>query len=107
MSAYISNRHAGSQADYANRHGAGGGCRGRHYVTATGSDDTRGGRGRTGDGRSGQRCGRGSGRGRGGRGRGNPRRTYANNVDITDLHRIFTSAEWENLGTMRNYVLQS
>jgi hypothetical protein len=95
MSAYISNRHAGAQTDYANRHSSGGGSRGRRYVSAPGSDDTRGGRGRTGSGHSGQR---------GGRGRGNPRRTYANNVDITDPHRNFTSAEWEKLGTMRNYV---
>jgi hypothetical protein len=50
--------------------------------------------------RSGQRGGRG------GRGCGNPRRTYANNVDITDPHRNFTSAEWEKPGTMRNDVLQ-
>ena len=88
MSAYISNRHAGAQADYASRHGGGR----THQVSAAGSDDTRG--------------GRGSGRGRGGRGRGTPRRTYANNVDITDPHRNFTSAEWEKLGTMRSYVLQ-
>ena len=43
MSAYISNRRAGAQADYANQHGGGG--RGRCYVSATGSDDTQGGRG--------------------------------------------------------------
>ena len=54
----------------------------------------------------GKRGGRGSGRGRGGRGRGTPRRTFANNVDITDPQRNFTSAEWEKLGTMRSYVLQ-
>ena len=103
MSAYISNRHAGAQANYANRHGGDG--RGRRYVSATGSDDARGGHGRTGGGRSGQRGGRGNGRGRG-RGRGNPRRTYANNVDIIDPHRNYTSTEWGKLGTMRNYVLQ-
>ena len=106
ISAYISNRNAGAQAEYANQHGAGGGGRGRRYVSATGPDDTRGGRGRNGGCRSGQRGGRGAGRGRGGRGRGNPRRTYANNVDISDPHRNFTCAEWEKLGTMRNYVLQ-
>ena len=100
MSAYISNRHAGAQADYANRHGGGG--HGRRYVSATGSDDTRGGRGRNGGGRSDQRGGRGCG----GRGRGSSRRTYVNNVDITDPHRNCTSAEWEKLRTMRNYVLQ-
>ena len=87
-------------AEYANRHGAGGGGRGRRYVSATGSDDTSGGRGQAGSGRLGQR---GS---RGGRGRGNPRRTYANNVDITDPHCNFTSAEWEKHGTICNYVLQ-
>ena len=104
MSAYISNPHAGAQADYANRHGSGG--RGRRHVSATGSDDTRGGRGQTGGGNSSQRGSRGSSRGRGGHGRGSPRRTYANNVDITDPHRNFTSAEWEKLGTMQNYILQ-
>ena len=40
MSAYISNRHAGAQADYANQHGAGGGGRGRRYVSTTGSETT-------------------------------------------------------------------
>jgi hypothetical protein len=34
------------------------------------------------------------------------RRTYANNVDITDPHRNFTPDEWERLGSMRSYVLQ-
>ncbi|KAI2500889.1 hypothetical protein MHU86_13609 [Fragilaria crotonensis] len=64
-------------------------------------------RARQGDGRSGQRSGRG-GRGRDGRGRGrgNARRTFANNVDITDPHRNFSSEEWEQLGSMRSYVLQ-
>jgi hypothetical protein len=62
---------------------------------------------RQGGGRSGQRTGRGGGQGRGGRrGRGNERRTYANNVDITDPHRNFTSDEWERLGSRRSYVLQ-
>ena len=41
-----------------------------------------------------------------GRGRGNERRIYANNVDITDPHRNFTSEEWDKLGTMRSYVIQ-
>ena len=48
------------------------------------------------------------GRGRDGRGRGrcNERKSYANNVDITDPHRNFTPDEWERLGSMRSYVLQ-
>ena len=105
MSAYISNRHAAAQHDYANRHGAYGR---RRYVRATGSDGNRDGRGRAQGGRSGQRGGRGTGRGRSGRGRGNGRatRTYINNVDFTDPHRNFTSAEWEKLGTMRRIVIQ-
>ena len=96
--------HAAAQLDYANRHG-----NKRRYVSAMGWNDHRGGRGRARQGgRSGQRGGRGDGRGRdgGGRGRNNERRTYANNVDITDPHRNFTSDEWERLGTMRSYVLQ-
>ena len=98
MSAYISNKHADAQHAYANRHAAGGQ---RRNVSATGSDGDRGGRGR--GGRSGQR----GGRGRGGRGRGHGRtKSYINNVDVTDPHRNFTSAEWEKLGNMRNIVLQ-
>ena len=82
MSAYISNRHAAAQHNYANRHGANGR---RLYVSATGSDGDRG-----------------------GRGRGNDRatRTYINNVDVMDPHRNFTSAEWEKLGTIRRVVIQ-
>jgi hypothetical protein len=106
MSGLISNIHAAAQLDYANRHSAG---NKRRYVSAMGSNDQRGGRGRArhGDNRSGQRSGRG-GRGRDGRGRGrgNARRTFANNVDITDPHRNFSSEEWERLGSMRSYVLQ-
>ena len=106
MSGLISNIHAAAQLDYANRHSAG---NKRRCVSAMGSNDQRGGRGRArqGDGRSGQRSGRG-GRGRDGRGRGrgNARRTFANNVDITDPHRNFSSEEWERLGSMRSYVLQ-
>ncbi|KAI2509502.1 hypothetical protein MHU86_4879 [Fragilaria crotonensis] len=67
------------------------------------------GRARQGGGSSGQRGGRSNGRGRDGcgRGRGNERRSYANNVDITDPHRNFTSDEWERLGSMlRSYVIQ-
>ena len=108
MSAYISNRHAAAQHNYVNRHGANG--RRRYVSSATGSDGDRGGRGRDQFGRSGQRGGRGAGRGRGGRGRGrgNDRatRTYINNVDVTDPHRNFTSAEWEMLGTMRRVMIQ-
>jgi hypothetical protein len=82
----------------------------RRYVSAMGSNDQRGGRGRArrGDGHFGQRGGRSSGRGREGRGRGrgNERRSYSNNVDVTDPHRNFTSDEWERLGSMRSYVLQ-
>ena len=37
---------------------------------------------------------------------GTERRTYANNVDISDPHRNFTSDEWDRLGSMRSYVLQ-
>ena len=104
MSSLIANMHAAAQLDYANRHG-----NKRRYVSAMGSSDQRGGRGRARQGgRTGQRGGRGDGRGRDGRGRGrnNERRTYANNVDITDPHRNFTSDEWDRLGTMRSYVLQ-
>ena len=74
-----------------------------------GSNDQRGGRGRArqGDGRFGQRGGR-DGHGRDGRGCGrwNAHRTFANNVNITDPHRNFSSEEWERLGSMRSYVLQ-
>lgn len=108
MSGLISNIHAAAQLDYANRHS---GTNKRRYVSAMGSNDQRGGRGRArqGDGRFGQRGGRGNaGRGRDGRGRGrgNTRRTFANNVDITDPHRNFSADEWDRLGTMRSYVLQ-
>ena len=34
------------------------------------------------------------------------RRTYANNVDVTDPHRNFTPDEWERLESMRSCVLQ-
>ena len=106
MSGLISSIHAAAQIDYANRHGSK-----RRYVSAMGSNDQRGGRGRSRQGgRSGQRGGRGDGRGRDGRGRGrgrsNDRRTYANNVDITDPHQNFSSEEWDRVGTMRSYVLQ-
>ena len=99
-----SNRHAAAQHDYANRHGANGR---RRYVSATGSNGDRGagcGRGQGGRSRS-QRGGRGTGRGRG-RTNGRATRAYINNVDITDPHRNFTSAEWEKLGTMQHAVLQ-
>ncbi|KAI2492944.1 hypothetical protein MHU86_21583 [Fragilaria crotonensis] len=106
LSGLISSIHAAAQLDYANRHSG----NKRRYVSAMGSNDQRGGRGRArqGGGRSGQRGGRSNGRGRDGRGRGrgNERRTYANNVDITDPHRNFTSDEWERLGSMRSYVIQ-
>ena len=69
MSAYISNRHAAAQHDYANRHAGANGR--RRYVSATRSDGDRGGRGRGQSGRSGQRGDRGRGR----RGRGNGRAT--------------------------------
>jgi hypothetical protein len=104
MSAYISSKHADAQYSYANRHNLSGQ---RRNVSATGSDGDRGGRGR--GGRSGQRGGRTAGRGRnGGRGRGSGRgmRSFINNVDVTDPHRNFTSAEWEKLGTMRGVVLR-
>jgi len=106
LSSLIANTHAAAQLDYSNRHAG----NKRRYVSAMGSNDQRGGRGRArrGDGRFGQRGGRSSGRGREGRGRGrgNERRSYANNVDVTDPHRNFTSDEWERLGSMRSYVLQ-
>jgi hypothetical protein len=73
MSGLISSIHSSAQLDYANRHG-----NKRRYVSATGSGDQRGGRGRARQGgRYGQRSGRGDGRGRDGRGRGrnNERRT--------------------------------
>ncbi len=97
---------AAAQLDYTNRH-SGNKLR---YVSAMGSNDQRGGRGRArqGSGRIGQRSGRSGGRGRDGRGcgRGNERKSYANNVDITDPHRSFTPDELERLGSMRSYVLQ-
>ena len=106
MSGLISSIHAAAQLDYANRHSG----NKRRYVSAIGSNDQRGGRGwaRQGGGRSGQHGGRSSGRGRDGRGhgRGNERKTYANNVDMTDPHRNFTSEEWDRLGSMRSYDLQ-
>ena len=68
--------------------------------SAMGSNDQRGGRGRA------RQGGRSDQRGARGRGRNNERRTYANNVDITDPHWNFTSDEWERLGTMRSYILQ-
>ena len=90
MSSLIANMHAAAQLDYANRHE-----NKRRYISAMGSNDQRGGRGRWASqgGRSRQRGGRGDGRGRDGRGRGrnNERRTYANNVNITDPLRNFTS----------------
>ena len=104
MSGLISSIHSSAQLNYANRHGSK-----RRYVSAMGSNDQRGGLGRSRQGgRSSQRGGRGDGRGRDGRGRGrnNDRRTYANNVDITDPHRSFSSEEWDRLGTMRSYILQ-
>jgi hypothetical protein len=105
LSGLIANMHASVQLDYANRQQSG---NKRRYVSALGANDQRRGRGRArqGGGRSGQRTGRGGGQGRGGRGRSNERCTYANNVDITDPHRNFTSDEWERLGSMRSYVLQ-
>ena len=106
LSSLIANIHAAAQLDYSNRNAG----NKRRYVGAMGSNDQRGGRGRArqGGGRYGQRGGRGGGRGRDGRGRGrnSDRRTYANNVDITDPHRNFTSEEWDKLGTMRSYVIQ-
>jgi hypothetical protein len=107
LSGLISSMHAAAQLDYANRHAG----NKRRYVSAMGSNDQRGGRGRArqGSGRIGQqRNGRSGGRGRDGRGRGrgNERKSYANNVDITDPYRNFTSDEWERLGSMRLYVLQ-
>ncbi|KAI2498698.1 hypothetical protein MHU86_15765 [Fragilaria crotonensis] len=106
MSGLVANLHASAQLDYANRNSA---TNKRRYVSTTNSSGQSGGRGRarTG-GRYGQRGGRNSGRGRDnrGRGRGEYRKTYANNVDITDPHRNFSAEEWERLGTMRSYVLQ-
>ena len=76
-----------------------------------GSNDQRGGRGRArqGGGRIGQRSGHSGGRGRDGRGRGRcneRKKSYANNVDITNPHLNFTPDEWERLGSMRSNVLQ-
>jgi hypothetical protein len=68
------------------------------------SIDTSGrGRGRGGRGRGGGRGGRGRGRGRGGRGggpsgrSGNPQGTQCNGVDVSDLTRYFSPAEWSKL----------
>ena len=106
MSGLVANLHASAQLDYANRNSAG---NKRRYVSATNSSGQTSGRGRarTG-GRYGQRGGRNSGRGRDNRGRsrGEYRRTFTNNVDITDPHRNFSANEWERLGIMRSYVLQ-
>ncbi len=106
LSGLISSIHAAVQLDYANRH-SGNKCL---YVSAIGSNNQRGGRGRArqGSGRIGQRSGRSGGRGRDGRGRGrgNERKSYANNVDIPDPHRNFTPDEWKRLGSMRSYVLK-
>jgi hypothetical protein len=106
LSSLISNVHATAQLDYAKRNQG----QKRRYVSAMGSSDQRGGRGRarSGGGRGGQRTGRGGGRGRDGRGRGrsSERKTYANNVDITDPHRNFSADEWDRLGSMRSYVMQ-
>jgi hypothetical protein len=97
MPGLMSSIHAAAQLDYANQHSGN-----KHqYVSAMGSNGQRGGR-------IGQRSGRSSGRGRDGRGRGrgHERKTYANNIGITDPHRNFTPGEWERLGSMRSYVLQ-
>ena len=104
LSGLISNVHSAAQLDYANRNSGK-----RRYVSAINSNDGRGGRGRArrGGGRYEQQRG---GRGRdGNRGRGNrggTRRSYINNVDVTDPHRNFTADEWERLGSMRAVVLQ-
>ena len=108
MSGLVANLHASAQLDYANRNSAG---NKRRNVSAMDSNGPSGGRGRAWtSGRFGQRGGRNSGRGRdsrgNGRGRGEYRRTFANNVDISDPHRNFSADEWERLGTMRSYVLQ-
>ena len=83
MSGLISSIHATSQQDYATQHSG----NKRQYVSAMGSNDQRGGRGRArqGGGRIGQRIGRSSsGRGRDscGSGCGIKCKTYANNVDM-------------------------
>jgi hypothetical protein len=93
MSGQISSIHSAAKLDYANRHSG----NKRRYVSAMGSNDQCGGR-------IGQRSCRGQdGRGRG---RGNERKTFANNIDITDLHRNFTPDKRERRGFMRSYVLQ-
>jgi hypothetical protein len=68
LSCLFTNTHAAAQLNYINRHAG----NKRRYVTAMGSNDQHGGRGRArrGYGRFGQRGGRGSGRCREGRGRG-------------------------------------
>jgi hypothetical protein len=106
LSGLISSIHAAAQLDYANQHTE----KKRQYISAMGSNDQRGGRGRApkGGGRGGQRSERGSGRGRHGRGRGrnNERKTYAYNVETSDPHRNFAVDKWERLGSMRSFVLQ-
>jgi hypothetical protein len=106
LSDLISSIHATAALDYANRYSG----NKRRYVSAVGSNDQRGGRGRAHQScdRIGQRSGRSSGRGQNGRGswRGNKSKTFANNVDITDPHRNFTLDEWERLGSIHSYVLQ-
>jgi hypothetical protein len=104
LSGLISNIHAGAQLDYSARNTGK-----RRYVSAVGSHDGRGSRARArrGGGRYGQQSGRGGRGGRDGRGRGRGLKTYINNVDCTDIHRNFTSDEWERLGNMRSYVLQA
>ncbi len=107
LSGLILSIHAAAKLDkYANRHSG----NKRRYMSAIGSNDQRGGCGkaRQGSGRIGQRSGHSSRRGRDGRGRGrgNKRKSYANNVDITDPHRNFTPDKWERLGPMRLFVLQ-
>lgn len=102
LSGLISNIHAGAQIDYANRHSGK-----RRYVSAVGSNDFgRGGRGRARRGGGRYETGRGGGHGRDGRGRGTPRKTYINNVDVTDPNRNFTSDEWDRLGSLRSYILK-
>ncbi len=103
MSGLLSSIHAAMQLGYDSQH-SGNKCQ---YVSAMGSNDQRGGRGtaRQGGGRIGQRSsGRSSGRGRDGRvrGRGNERKTFANNVDITDPHPNITPDAWECLGSMHS-----
>ena len=106
LSGLISSIHAAAQLDYANQHSG----NKRRYVSAMGSNDQRGGRGRARQesGRIGHcsGCSGGWGQNGRGRGRGNECKSYANNVDIADPHRNFSPDEWERLGSMRLYVLQ-